>query len=49
MWWTISFAPLISYAIMGILHKTFLVLIPVADSQSPLNTVKLINYDVIMI
>ncbi len=34
--WIISFAPLISYGIMGILHKTFLTLIPLAESQSSL-------------
>ena len=41
MWWTISFAPLISYGIMGILHRTFLALIPIADSQSSLYNAKL--------
>ena len=39
--WIISFAPLISYGIMGILHKTFLTLIPLADSQSSLYIAKL--------
>lgn len=39
--WIISFAPLISYGIMGILHKTFITLIPLADSQSSLYNVKL--------
>ena len=39
--WIISLAPLISYDIMGILHKTFLALIPLADSQSSLYIAKL--------
>lgn len=41
--WIISFAPLISYGIMGILHRTFLALIPLADSQSPLYWCKVNN------
>lgn len=41
MWWIISSAPLISYGIMGILHKTFITLIPLADSQSSLYNAKL--------
>lgn len=40
----ISFAPLISYSIMDILHKTFLVLIPLADSQSSLDNAKLAKF-----
>lgn len=53
MWWIISFAPLISYGIMGILHRTFLALIPLADSQSSLYNAKLAiirhNYHVIVV
>lgn len=41
MWWVISFAPLISYVIMGIMHRTFLAHIPLADSQSSLYDAKL--------
>lgn len=41
MWRVISFAPLISYGILGILHRAILALIPLADSQSPLSNAKL--------
>lgn len=40
----VSFAPLISYGIMGILHRTFLALMPLADSQSPLYNTKLVIF-----
>ena len=43
-WWIMSFAPLISYGIMGFLHRTILALIPLADSQSPLYVAKLIIF-----
>lgn len=36
MLWIISFAPLISYRIIGILHKWIVALMPLADSQIPL-------------
>lgn len=39
--WIISFAPLISYGILGISHRTFLALIPLADSQRSLYDAKL--------
>ncbi|RLT75396.1 hypothetical protein D7V95_14035 [bacterium J10(2018)] len=39
--WIISLAPLISYSIMGILHKAISALIPLADSQSSLYNAKL--------
>ena len=41
MLWIIAFAPLISYGIMGILHKVIIALMPLADSQSPLYDAKL--------
>lgn len=42
MRWIISFAPLISYGIMGILHKVIIALMPLADSQSFLYNTKLV-------
>lgn len=37
----ISFAPLISCVIIGVLHKVIIALMPLANSQSPLYNVKL--------